>query len=103
MRWPARGHSARPTGISWTTSPTSPANIWSATTGGEMVRPAGVEPATLGLEVRCSIQLSYGRPNLVCRLLLEKKKKKRSIAGSHSNHETHQDLRSHSPRGSIRT
>ena len=26
-----------------------------------MVRPAGIEPATLGLEVRCSVQLSYGR------------------------------------------
>ena len=26
-----------------------------------VVRPAGVEPATLGLEVRCSIRLSYGR------------------------------------------
>src|SRR5215470_7067030 len=28
---------------------------------GFMVRLAGVEPATLGLEVRCSIQLSYRR------------------------------------------
>ena len=28
----------------------------------KVVRLAGVEPATLGLEVRCSIQLSYRRP-----------------------------------------
>jgi hypothetical protein len=27
----------------------------------EMVRPAGLEPATTCLEGRCSIQLSYGR------------------------------------------
>jgi hypothetical protein len=27
----------------------------------ELARPAGLEPATTGLEIRCSIRLSYGR------------------------------------------
>lgn len=30
-----------------------------------LVRPAGLEPATCGLEVRCSIRLSYGREGAV--------------------------------------
>ena len=30
-----------------------------------MVRPAGLEPATLGLEGRCSILMSYGRITMV--------------------------------------
>ncbi len=33
----------------------------SASEPAEMARPAGLEPATLGLEGRCSIRMSYGR------------------------------------------
>ena len=32
----------------------------------ELVRPEGLEPPTGGLEIRCSIQLSYGRTRGFC-------------------------------------
>jgi hypothetical protein len=32
----------------------------------KVARPAGLEPATLGLEGRCSIHLSYGRMSVNC-------------------------------------
>ena len=34
-----------------------------------MARPAGLEPATLGLEGRCSIRLSYGRLESAIRMV----------------------------------
>ena len=34
-----------------------------------MARPAGLEPATTGLEGRCSIRLSYGRPRRIVALI----------------------------------
>ena len=35
-----------------------------------MARSAGLEPATLGLEGRCSIQLSYERESLIMLIVL---------------------------------
>ena len=39
-------------------------------TAAVVTRPAGLEPATFGLEIRCSIRLSYGRYALFQRDLL---------------------------------
>ena len=40
---------------------------------GIKVRPSGFEPLTYGLEVRCSIQLSYGRLFLLMTSQLQEK------------------------------
>ena len=45
-----------------------------------VARPAGLEPATLGLEGRCSIQMSYGR--IVTCGLSEDNEKSREVVGA---------------------
>jgi len=40
--------------------------------GGSELRPEGLEPPTIGSEDRCSVQLSYGRPNRVANTILHR-------------------------------
>ena len=52
-----------------------------------MARPAGLEPATLGLEGRCSIRMSYGRKSNRCDrlqlfLILADNSRKKGLAGA---------------------
>ena len=42
--------------------------VFRLSVGNSEARPAGLEPATCGLEVRCSVQLSYGRIGLGMRI-----------------------------------
>ena len=49
-------------------SPMTPTN--DTNTPRKQVRPAGLEPATLGLEIPCSIRLSYGRVCLILSKIL---------------------------------